>query len=40
MSASLRTLLVDDEPLDRHLLRELLADFHALAVAGECTNGT
>jgi two-component system LytT family response regulator len=39
MSASIRTLLVDDEPLARHLLRELLADFPALAVAGECTNG-
>ena len=39
MSASIRTLLVDDEPLARHLLRELLADFPALAVAGECANG-
>ena len=39
MSVSIRTLLVDDEPLARHLLRELLADFPALAVAGECANG-
>ena len=39
MSASIRTLLVDDEPLARHLLRELLADFPTLVVAGECANG-
>ena len=30
-----RTLLVDDEPLARGLLRELLADFPALVVTGE-----
>ncbi|MBW3127099.1 LytR/AlgR family response regulator transcription factor [Hymenobacter profundi] len=36
----IRTLLVDDEPLARSLLRELLADFPALAVTGECANGT
>ena len=39
MSPSIRTLLVDDEPLARHLLGELLADFPALVVAGECANG-
>ncbi|MBC6992157.1 two component transcriptional regulator, LytTR family [Hymenobacter daecheongensis DSM 21074] len=36
----IRTLLVDDEPLARSLLRELLADFPALAVTGEAANGT
>ena len=40
MSPPLRTLLVDDEPLARSLVRELLADFPALAIAGECQNGT
>jgi two-component system LytT family response regulator len=36
---TLRTLLVDDEPLARNLLRELLADFPAVQVAGECASG-
>jgi two-component system LytT family response regulator len=36
---AIRTLLVDDEPLARHLLRELLADFPAVQVAGECATG-
>jgi two-component system LytT family response regulator len=40
MSTSLRTLLVDDEPLARSLVRELLADFPEMTVAGECQNGT
>ena len=40
MSTSLRTLLVDDEPLARGLVRELLADFPDLTIAGECANGT
>ena len=40
MSRPIRTLLVDDEPLARSLLRELLADFPALTIAGECANGT
>ncbi|TDN36801.1 response regulator transcription factor [Hymenobacter sp. UV11] len=40
MSTPLRTLLVDDEPLARSLVRELLADFPDLTVAGECANGT
>jgi two-component system LytT family response regulator len=40
MSTSLRTLLVDDEPLARSLVRELLADFPDLTIAGECQNGT
>jgi two-component system LytT family response regulator len=40
MSTPLHTLLVDDEPLARGLVRELLADFPGLAIAGECPNGT
>jgi two-component system LytT family response regulator len=40
MSTSLRTLLVDDEPLARSLVRELLAEFPEMTVAGECQNGT
>jgi two-component system LytT family response regulator len=40
MSTRLRTLLVDDEPLARSLVRELLADFPEMTVAGECQNGT
>jgi two-component system LytT family response regulator len=40
MNTPLRTLLVDDEPLARGLVRELLADFPDLAIAGECPNGT
>jgi two-component system LytT family response regulator len=40
MSKSLRTLLVDDEPLARGLVRELLADFPDLTIEGECQNGT
>jgi two-component system LytT family response regulator len=40
MNTSLRTLLVDDEPLARSLVRELLADFPDMAIAGECQNGT
>ncbi|MDF7813873.1 LytTR family DNA-binding domain-containing protein [Hymenobacter sp. YC55] len=40
MSTPIRTLLVDDEPLARGLVRELLADFPRLTVAGECQNGT
>jgi two-component system LytT family response regulator len=40
MSTSLRTLLVDDEPLARSLVRELLADFPEMTIAGECQNGT
>jgi two-component system LytT family response regulator len=40
MSPRLRTLLVDDEPLARALVRELLADFPDLAITGECQNGT
>ncbi|WP_324670943.1 LytTR family DNA-binding domain-containing protein [Hymenobacter sp. GOD-10R] len=35
----IRALLVDDEPLARRLLRELLTDFPRVEVTGECTNG-
>ncbi|TVT43283.1 response regulator transcription factor [Hymenobacter setariae] len=40
MSTSIRTLLVDDEPLARGLVRELLADFPDMTVTGECQSGT
>jgi len=39
MKLSIRTLLVDDEPLARALLRELLADFPEMTVTDECQNG-
>jgi two-component system LytT family response regulator len=35
----IRALLVDDEPLARRFLRELLTDFPMVEVTGECTNG-
>lgn len=34
-----RVLIVDDEPLARAHLRELVADDPSLALAGECANG-
>jgi two-component system LytT family response regulator len=34
-----RVLIVDDEPLARARLRELVADDPALVLAGECANG-
>lgn len=35
----IRTLLVDDEPPARQLLREYLAEFDQVALVGECGNG-
>src|SRR5215475_15898061 len=35
----IRVLIVDDEPLARKRLRELLKDAHEIAVVGECANG-
>lgn len=35
----LKTLIVDDEPLARDLLRSLLAEHHDVEVLGECANG-
>ena len=35
----MRTLLVDDEPLARALLRELLAEHPEIEIVGEATNG-
>lgn len=35
----IRTVIVDDEPLARRRIRQLLADAPGFAVAGECTNG-
>ncbi|RZK46242.1 MAG: response regulator, partial [Hymenobacter sp.] len=40
MSTPIRTLLVDDEPLARGLVRELLTDFPNMNIVGECQNGT
>ena len=39
MPAVHRVLIVDDEPLARARLRELVADDPALVLAGECANG-
>lgn len=39
MSGPLRVLLVDDEPLSRQLLRELLCAEPDVQVAGECGDG-
>jgi len=38
-TASLRVLIVDDEPLARARLRELLAELTDLEIVGECGNG-
>jgi len=38
-SKPIRVLIVDDEPLARKRLRELLKDDHEIAVIGECVNG-
>jgi len=35
----MRTLLVDDEPPARHLLRDYLRAFDEIDVVGECSNG-
>ncbi len=37
--AALRTLLVDDEPIARRILREELAEIPGVAVVGEADNG-
>src|SRR5438874_3557003 len=39
MSAPIRTLIVDDEPLCRERLRTLLADDPDIALVGECSDG-
>ena len=35
----LRTIIVDDEPLARRLLRAMLADVHEVEIVAECGNG-
>jgi len=35
----IRTIIVDDEPLARQLIREYLQGFPEIAVVGECRNG-
>ncbi|RKH51077.1 LytR/AlgR family response regulator transcription factor [Corallococcus llansteffanensis] len=39
MSAPLRVLIVDDEPLARQRLKDLLAEAPDMALVGECRNG-
>ena len=39
MKKTLTTILVDDEPLARQLLREYLEDFPDIRIVGECRNG-
>ena len=39
MKRALTTILVDDEPLARQLLREYLEDFPEIRIVGECRNG-
>ncbi|GAA4492824.1 LytTR family DNA-binding domain-containing protein [Hymenobacter ginsengisoli] len=36
---TIRTVIVDDEPLARRRIRQLLADTSGFVVEGECTNG-
>jgi two-component system LytT family response regulator len=38
-SAQLRTLIVDDEPLSRALLRKILTEIPGVEIIGECGNG-
>ena len=38
-SPSIRVAIVDDEPLARAMLRELLAEYEDIAIAAECGNG-
>jgi two-component system LytT family response regulator len=33
------TIIVDDEPLAREMIKEYLQDFPEIEIAGECTNG-
>lgn len=40
MSATIRTLIVDDEPLARTRLRSLLSEYDQIEVIGECASGT
>ncbi len=37
--STIRALLVDDEDLARHVLRELLKSHPEVEIAGECANG-
>jgi DNA-binding NarL/FixJ family response regulator len=40
VSAGIRVLLVDDHPLVRHALAEVLSDEDDLVVVGECADGS
>jgi two-component system LytT family response regulator len=39
MKREMTTILVDDEPLARQLLKEYLQDFPGIRIVGECKNG-
>ena len=39
MTPSIRTLIVDDEPLIRRDLRDRLQEIEGIEIVGECTNG-
>jgi two-component system, LytTR family, response regulator len=39
MKRAISTILVDDEPLARQLLKEYLQDFPEITIVGECRNG-
>lgn len=39
MNSPLRVLIVDDEPLARGILREMLAAQEGIAISGECADG-
>jgi len=39
MSNSIRTIIVDDEPLARTMIKEYLRDFPEIEIIGECGNG-
>jgi two-component system LytT family response regulator len=38
-TSALRVVIVDDEPLARGILREMLAAYEDIAIAAECANG-
>jgi two-component system LytT family response regulator len=39
MTKIFSTIIVDDEPLARKMIKEYLQDFPEIEIAGECTNG-
>ena len=39
MMSKVRSLLIDDEPLARQIIRDFLSDYEDIVIVGECTNG-